>query len=168
MLPNDKWKREVIGEQWYLGNTIHYSIGQGYLLVTPMQVTQYMAAIAGGGVVYEPRLVGESDIPKDIGASPSTINIVREGLKMACEQELGTGYPFIYPKYPVEVGCKTGTSEYGVTKKDGSHDTHAWFTVFAPFNDPEVVVTVLIEGGGEGGSASAPIAKDYLDSYFGF
>jgi len=168
VVPTESWKKNVIGEDWYDGNTLHYAIGQGYLLVTPLQVALYTSAIANNGLIYPPRIVGESDIPKDIGAKPSTINVVKKGLKMACEAPLGTGYPFIYPKYPVTVGCKTGTSEFGEKNKQGKYQTHGWFTVFAPYDDPEIVVTVLIEAGGEGGSASAPVAKAYLDSYFGF
>jgi len=168
VVPTKSWKKKVIGENWYDGNTLHYAIGQGYLLVTPLQVATYTAAIANNGLIYPPKIVGESDIPKDIGAKPSTINVVKKGLKMACEAPLGTGYPFIYPKYPVAVGCKTGTSEFGEKNKQGNYQTHGWFTVFAPYDDPEIVVTVLIEAGGEGGSASAPVAKAYLDSYFGF
>ncbi|MDA1338264.1 MAG: penicillin-binding protein 2 [bacterium] len=168
VVPTEAWKKEVIGEDWYDGNTLHYSIGQGYLLSTPIQVAMYTTAIANNGLIFEPRLVGENDIPKDIGAKPTTIEIVKQGLKQACEAPNGTGYPFIYPKYQVTVGCKTGTSEFGEKNKLGKYQTHAWFTVFAPYDDPEIVVTVLIEAGGEGGTASAPVAKKYLDSYFGF
>ena len=168
VVPTTAWKKEVIGEDWYDGNTLHYAIGQGYLLSTPIQVAMYTTAIANKGLIFEPRLVGGNDIPKDIGAKPTTIEIVKQGLKQACEAPNGTGYPFIYPKYQVTVGCKTGTSEFGEKNKLGKYQTHGWFTVFAPYDDPEIVVTVLIEAGGEGGTASAPVAKQYLDSYFGF
>jgi len=168
VVPTESWKKKVIGEDWYDGNTLHYSIGQSYLLTTPLQVAMYTVAIANNGLIFEPRIVGENEIPKDIGAKPTTIEIVKKGLKMACEAPLGTGYPFIYPKYPITVGCKTGTSEFGEKNKLGKYQTHAWFTVFAPYDDPEIVVTVLIEAGGEGSTASAPVAKQYLDSYFNF
>lgn len=168
VVPTEAWKKEVINEDWYDGNTLHYAIGQGYLLTTPLQVAMYTSAIANNGLIFTPQIVGENQIPKDIGATPTTIENVKRGLKMACQAPLGTGYPFIYPKYQVEVGCKTGTSEFGEKNKLGKYQTHGWFTVFAPFDDPEIVVTVLIEAGGEGGTAGAPVAKKYLDSYFGF
>ncbi len=187
LIPTDFWKRETIGEKWYLGDTYNLSIGQGYLLTTPIQVAHSITPFANGGKMCplnvlrldakeNIQLVEDLDTKcEDIGLSEETITAVREGMKQACETG-GTGWPFFDFRVavdpdeatdsaqtrPVEIGCKTGTAEsHGV-------DTlpHAWFTVFAPYDDPEIVLAVLVEEGGEGSNVAAPIAKEILKTYF--
>ena len=77
VVPTPAWKKEVLGEDWYDGNTLHFAIGQGYLLTTPLQVAMYTSAIANNGLIFPPQIVGESDIPKDIGATPTTIATIK-------------------------------------------------------------------------------------------
>ena len=101
---------------------------------------------------------------QDIGLKNETISLIREGMKQACEPE-GTGWPlfnFKVGEKEIVTGCKTGTAEFG----DPEDKTHAWFTVFAPFKDPEIMITVLVEEGGEGSYVAAPIAKEILEEYF--
>lgn len=177
IVPSDFWKRAVIGSRWYLGDTYNLSIGQGYLLVTPLQLAVATASIANNGKICKPlilrpgyqgkppfwakEIIETYSIPncKDLNISKKTLKIVKEGMEKACERG-GTGYPFF--DFKVKVGCKTGTAES--ERKSGL--PHAWFTVFAPFEKPEIVLVVLVEESGQGSDVAAPIAKEILDYYF--
>lgn len=178
-IPSNEWKRKVIGDKWYLGDTYHLSIGQGYLLVTPLQVNVWTSVIANGGNLCTPKIAlnknvfmkNENENCKKVGISKKTIELIREGMKEACS-EGGTGWPLFNFEVPsprsktpnkVQIACKTGTAEFG----DPDNKTHAWFTSFAPFEKPEIVVTVLVEGGGEGSDVAAPIAKEIYKEWFG-
>ncbi len=129
--------------EWFLGDTYHMAIGQGDLLVTPMQVNNWTRAIANGG--------------KDLNLKKETVEIVKEGMKAACS-EGGTAYPL----FGMNVACKTGTAEFG----DPRNRTHAWLTAFAPVDNPIIAITVLVEGGGEGSDVAAPIVKKALEEWF--
>ena len=165
-VPDEAWKKKTKGEPWFLGDTYHLSIGQGDLLVTPLQMNNWTAAVANGGKVCQPYLTEvqsskfkvQNEQCRDLGLKKETIELITEGMKKACEPG-GTGWPFFNFKIPV--ACKTGTAEYG----DPKGQTHAWFTVFGPAEKPEIVVTVLVEGGGEGASVAAPIAKKILEEW---
>lgn len=166
LFPNDTWKKKTIGEGWFLGDTYHVGIGQGYLLTTPLQMNAWTLAIANGGTLYQPHLIkDEKPKIKDKNFLKSeTIGLIKEGMKEACASG-GTGWPLFNFKVKgkeLEVACKTGTAEFG----DPKGKTHAWFTVFAPVDDPQIVVTVLVEGGGEGSNVAAPIAKKILEEWF--
>jgi len=169
-IPTPEWKKKVVGESWYIGNTYNMSIGQGDLLVTPMQIANATAAIANGGTLYKPHFVkkvldGDGNAVKDFLAddfvssknifSREDIETVREGMRLTITG--GSAHSSFGDDFPLEVAGKTGTAQYGNEEK-----THAWFTSFAPYNNPELVVTVLVEGGGEGSRVSAPIASDIL------
>lgn len=179
-VPSDFWKRETIGDRWFLGDTYNLSIGQGYLLTTPIQINRAIAAFANDGKIckpqilkldaYENRLLLDSDKPEctSVGLSEENIEIIREGMRRACAP-LGTGWPFFEFKVngePMEVGCKTGTAESVSKTSDQTDLPHAWFTIFAPYENPEIVLTVMVENGGEGSNVAAPIAKEYLLKYF--
>ncbi|PJC28528.1 hypothetical protein CO053_04265 [Candidatus Shapirobacteria bacterium CG_4_9_14_0_2_um_filter_40_11] len=167
-----EWKQEIRGESWFLGNTYHLAIGQGDLDLTPLGVNQMTSVIASGGKMCIPRIlrVGAENTPYkedcfDLGINKENIEIVKKGMIGACSAG-GTGWPFFdfqIPGLPAgrQVACKTGTAETG----DGK-TTHAWFTVFAPIDNPEIVLTVLVEKGGEGSYVAAPIAKEILKEYF--
>lgn len=170
LIPSDFWKREKVGEKWYLGDTYNLSIGQGYMLVTPIQLALSIAVFAQDGKYCLPQILKVSDVIKphceDLGLEKETLETVREGMKKACETG-GTGWPFfnfepVTKGEKVEVGCKTGTAQSHL--KSGI--PHAWFTIFAPFDEPEIVLTVLVEEGGEGSNIAAPIAKEILTTYF--
>lgn len=196
IMPDTKWKRSHKNEDWFLGDTYHVAIGQGDLLTTPIQVNTWTNVVANGGYICRPHLVHEdkakstsrSTYCKNLGLKVETLGLVREGLKEACATG-GTGWPlfdfsvsnpqlkadgvdfFDSPsstqsgqrKISIPTACKTGTAEYG----DPQNKTHAWFTVFAPVNHPTISITVLVEGGGEGSSVAAPIAKKMLEAWFG-
>ncbi|MBI4225888.1 hypothetical protein HY612_02135 [Candidatus Roizmanbacteria bacterium] len=166
LVPSPFWKDETLKESWYLGDTYNFSIGQGYLLVTPLQVTMATAAFANGGYLCKPQLlkVETGHAPslqqcKKLPISQKTLDLVREGMKEACSPG-GTGWPLF--DFKPQVGCKTGTAE------SQSKDTlpHAWFTVFAPYDNPEIALTVLVEESGQGSDIAAPIAKEILKTYF--
>ncbi len=170
-LPTRKWKEEVKGEPWYIGDTYHLSIGQGDILVTPLQVTTYIAAIANGGTLYRPHLLKtiitdnsshkkfkspDYILTKNI-ASKKNIDIVRQGLRSAVLK----GSARSLQSLPVTAAGKTGTAQVG-----GHQNYHAWFTGFAPYKSPKIVLTILIENGGEGSSVSVPVFKDVINWYF--
>lgn len=160
MVPSPFWKEEILKDRWYLGDTYNLSIGQGYVLVTPFQVAQATSVFANGGFLCKPHLL-KNDIGdcRSLGISSETLALVREGMKQACSPG-GTGWPLF--EFKPQTACKTGTAEApGKTKV-----AHAWITVFAPFENPEIVVTVLVEEGGQGSDVAGPIAKELLKTYF--
>ncbi|MDD4332912.1 MAG: penicillin-binding protein 2 [Patescibacteria group bacterium] len=169
-LPSKEWKEETKGERWYIGDTYHLSIGQGDLLATPLQIANYTSVFANGGKLYRPHLVkqilnGKDEIIQNIDISPvrenfieeKNIEIVKEGMR----QTVTSGSAQSLQSVPVAVAGKTGTAQWSSTKPN-----HAWFTGFAPYDNPQVAITVLVEEGIEGSSVSVPIAKDILTWYF--
>lgn len=165
VVPDKKW-REKNAPDWYLGDTFHLAIGQGKLLVTPLQMNVWTNVISSGGKLCRPHVAGPSEC-NNLGISEKTISLVRKGLVEACSSG-GTAYPLFDFKDPkdksktIKIACKTGTAEFG----DPENHTHAWLTAFAPADNPEVSVTVLVEKGGEGSDVAAPIVKKILESYF--
>ncbi|MEK7595310.1 MAG: penicillin-binding protein 2 [Patescibacteria group bacterium] len=175
-VPDSSWKRSVKNEDWYLGDTYISSIGQGYILATPLQVNLMTAFFASRGKLYKPRIVsriedGESFLPEllyEYKGNFEYIDTIREGMKMAVTAG-GTAYPlFDFEKRKgVVLGGKTGTAEFGnPVEFGGVGKTHAWFSVFGPFENANIVLTVLLEGGGSGSTDAAPVAKEILDEWF--
>ena len=169
-VPTVQWKQQTKNQPWYIGDTYHFSIGQGDVLVTPLQVINYTAAVANGGTLYEPHLVSkilnsnnqviEAIQPKVLNANfidPANIEIVREGMR----QTITAGSAQSLQKVPVAVAGKTGTAQWSTTK-----GPHAWFIGFAPYDKPQVAIMVLVQEGVEGSTISAPIARDILSWYF--
>lgn len=161
LIPSPDWKLKVKGERWFLGNTYHFSIGQGDLALTPIGIHRANLVITSNGKLCSLKIVGETKCV-DLKLKPENIRLVREGMRKTCTAG-GTGYTFF--NFLPQVACKTGTAE---TNDDGK--THAWFTVFAPINPPaggpEIMLTVMIEGGGEGSKIAGPIARKIMDEYF--
>ena len=158
---------------WYLGDTYHLAIGQGDMLVTPLHVHTWTQTIAKGGTICTPSFL-KHDVSSDISSyqpvkAPScetlaiddaTIDIVSRGLESVCATG-GTAWPLF--DFPVHLACKTGTAEFGHPE----HKTHAWLTAYGPADNPEIVVTALLEEGGEGSSATGPIVKAVMSEWFG-
>jgi penicillin-binding protein 2 len=171
-VPNPTWKKKAKNEAWYIGDTYNLAIGQGDFLVTPLQLARATAAIANGGTLYTPHLVktilrptGEitKDMEKELAkqeriADPAALAVVREGMR----QTAVSGSARSFAHLGVEVAAKTGTAQFDVSKEK----THSWFTSFAPYQNPEIAVTVIVEGGGEGFSVAAPVAKNIIEQYF--
>jgi len=169
-LPSTAWKEKTKGEKWYIGDTYHLSIGQGDLTVTPVQVADYTAVFANGGKLFRPHLVRAILSNEDKVATPveiipvrtdfisqENINLVRQGMR----ETVVSGSARSLSSVPVEVAGKTGTAQWS-----SKAPTHAWFTGFAPYDQPQVVITILIEEGGEGSTIAVPIAREFLTWYF--
>ena len=175
LIPDEAWKRAIKDEPWYIGDTYHMSIGQGDVLTTPLQIANYTAAVANGGTLYKPQVVDKivdsggnvvRDIDKEILAQnfidPKNMEWVQKGML----ENVLTGSGRALSTLPVQAAGKTGTAQFAVS---GSKTlaTHAWYTVYAPYENPEIVMAIMLESGGEGHDASVPIAKDVLGWYFG-
>ncbi len=159
---------------WYLGDTFITAIGQGDVLSTPLQVNNATTYFANGGYLIKPKIVksidGVGDLPNVILAqslvNPNNYELVREGMK-AVAAPGGTAYPlFDFPQKHngIELAAKTGTSEFKDAK--GEDKTHAWLTVFGPYKDTSIVLTVFLEGGGAGSDDASPIARQLMDIWF--
>jgi penicillin-binding protein 2 len=166
-VPTKEWKKDTIGENWYLGDTYHYGIGQGFLLTTPLQVNVWTQAIVNGGTIYQPHLLKNSKfkIQNSKFLSDETVSLIKEGMVEACSAG-GVAWPlfdFKTKNGKVSIACKTGTAQHGGEEAM----PHAWITLFAPAENPEIIVTVLSEESGEGSNIAAPIAKKILEEWFG-
>ncbi len=165
-IPTREWKEEEMGERWYVGDTYNLSIGQGQLLVTPLQAAVWTAAIANGGQIIQPHLgdklvdaLSKTEIvlPHAVRnqgfISSATAATVKRGMRQ-CVIDGSCG---LLASLPFAAAGKTGTAQWSQ-----SRDNHAWFTAFAPYDEPRVVITVLVEEGKEGAAAAMPIARDWL------
>ena len=157
LVPSPDWKLKVKGEPWFLGNTYHMAIGQGDLAVTPLEINQAISTIASGGKFCQPKIVGKPSC-LNLSLKKENLTVVKEGMVDVCRPG-GTGFTFFDFGNPV--ACKTGTAE---TNQDGK--THAWFVAFSPTDFPEIVLTVLVERGGEGSKVAGPIARKILDYWY--
>ncbi|MBI2042611.1 MAG: hypothetical protein HYT21_02625 [Candidatus Nealsonbacteria bacterium] len=163
-------------DEWTTGDTYHLSIGQGPFSITPIQVASAYVAIANGGKIYRPKVVKEvinsdkeaiekiePEIIKNLPTSASNLEIIRQGMKQAVTSPDGSSYSLNY--LPVVAAAKTGTSQTGK-----ANVYHNWVTVFAPYDDPQIVLTVLVENvqGTPRGIPAAvlPVAREALDWYF--
>lgn len=169
LVADSAWKKINFGEQWYPGDTANMSIGQGYLEVSPIQMASLISMIANGGVIYEPLIVkkiidGQGNVIKTFlpkvmvkpKISPETLSIVRRGLREAVLS--GTSQVLKFKR--LSVAGKTGTAQ------NPQGEDHAWFICYAPEEDPIIALAVLVEHGGHGASAAAPLARQILNGIF--
>jgi penicillin-binding protein 2 len=185
-MPDRQWKMKRYKQPWYMGETVIASIGQGYDLVTPLQLARYTGLMATSKIAT-PRIAKEVDgkiIEPEmhpIDFDPYYISEIRKGMYDVCNIPGGTAYRTM-SKMPIVVAGKTGTSQVTsipqstkVRLKEEQlayfHRSHAWITTYAPFDDPKYIVTVLVEHGGHGGSTAGPMAADiykwlYKKGYF--
>ncbi|MCD4760793.1 penicillin-binding protein 2, partial [bacterium] len=166
-LPSKAWKEETFGERWYLGDTYNLSIGQGYLLATPLQAAVLMSYFANDGVVYQPHFIKEIKIGEQTELyqpelaltnviSSDNLNIIRKGLRMTITD--GTAQSL--QSVPVKIAGKTGTAQFNRNKTP-----HSWMTAFGPYDDAKVVMAVLVEEGGDTGVAVVVVRK-FMEWYF--
>jgi len=169
LVPDEKWKQEVKKEGWYTGDTYHLSIGQGDLLATPLQLAVATASLVNGGRIIVPHLVD-----KIIDSDKNVINQIEakalnqgfidgrnlETIKQGMRETVISGSAKLLGDLPVAMGAKTGTAQVN------GQDSNAWVTVFAPYDDPQIVLVVLVEDAGEGSQIAVPIAKEVLNWYF--
>jgi penicillin-binding protein 2 len=177
LVPDDHWKRVNYGEHWVTGDTYNAVIGQGYVLVTPMQLLNATVAIANGGTLYRPQILYQiidtegttvqgfaPDVIRKVPVSAQNLELVREGMRAAVTR--GTAHRVNLAE--IAVAGKTGTAEYpGPRDEEGNLPTHAWFTAFAPYEEPEIALIVFVSGGHEGAKIAVPIAAKILRVYFG-
>ncbi|MDP3768663.1 MAG: penicillin-binding transpeptidase domain-containing protein, partial [Dehalococcoidia bacterium] len=175
LVPDPEWKEENIGEPWTLGDTYNFGIGQGYLTMTPLQLVRVISAIANGGDLLVPHVVREivdeegniiqqveREVADHVDISDKNLSIMREALRQAAVY----GPARAGASSTVTIAAKTGTAEFGEQLPDGTYETsHAWYTAYAPFDDPEIAVVVFLEKG-IGATHAGPVARDIFDYYF--
>lgn len=162
LVPDNAWKQENIGYEWFVGDTINMSIGQGFLQTTPLQVAVMFAVPANGGYLVTPHLLQENrsveDWRRPIGLQESTIKVLQDGLRQVISG--GTAQSLNIPDIP-SISGKTGTAEAP------PYENHAWFGGYAPTDNPEILVVAFAEhSGGGGGSIAAPMVKQVLEKYY--
>jgi len=188
LVPGPLWKRRYIGKSWYLGDTVITAIGQGYTLLSPLQVTRMMSVVANGGKLLRPRLlrrvwdpdgtlvddfIPSVEIPTVV--SPEVCRLVNRALVGVTRNVRGTAFG-AFRSMDVKVAGKTGTAQVISRRKKAEfvklqgevpwkYMDHAWFTAFAPADNPKIAVTVLVEHGGSGSVAAAPICGKIIDYY---
>ena len=170
LIPNTRWKQETKKSAWFLGETFINSIGQGYVSTTPIQMAVMMNAVSNGGNVYRPSILKTSEpvLIRKAAVRPETLETVKEALKGVVNEPGGTGAAA--RSNTVVIGGKTGTAQVVGLKKDSKYlaenlRDHAWFVAFAPVDKPQIALSVIVEHGGHGGSAAAPIAKKAIEAY---
>src|SRR3989338_4589779 len=165
LIPTPEWKEKTKGERWFLGNTYHMSIGQGDVAATPLQISSMTSVVANGGNLCVPRVwVGDGGGKcKNLGIKDSTLEVVKEGMLGACSPGGTAG---VFFNFKPQTSCKTGTAQ------TISEKTHAWFTSYAPAEVVEegaqsaIVVTAIVEDGGEGSVVAAPVVKKVYQEWF--
>ncbi len=184
LVPTMAWKERRFGEPWVEGETVSLGIGQGFNLWTPIQLANVYAAIASGGIRYRPFVVKrvedsqgnliekrESVSLGEIAISNESLELVRAALRDVVQAPHGTGYVMRNLPAGVVAAGKTGTAQVVALAEDPpaddedipeAHRDHAWFVTYAPVEDPRIVVAVMVEHGGHGGSVAAPIARDVV------
>ena len=204
VVPNTKWKLNQIGKNWYLGETLHAGIGQGYFLSTPLQLCLMTAQLANGGFKIKPRLVVDENSqannlqkylefreknPNDqdsidlqvfnfnlepLFRNQENINFVKDAMFAASNEAGGTSYGSRHRDEKFMFAGKTGSSQikrFTAAQREAEvkqaeitykERDHAWFVAFAPVNDPKYAISVLVEHGGSGSSAAAPVAKKVI------
>lgn len=185
LIPDREWKKKRFGTAWYNGETVISSIGQGYVLTTPLQLATMTATVANGGTVWKPQVVKrieslqgellwtpEPEKVLESKWSAANLRAIRHALEAVVNEPGGTAYRSHIPE--VRYAGKTGTSQVvgrrGAKEADTSryeHRDHALFVAYAPAVAPEIAVAVIVEHGGHGGSAAAPVAKAMFEAYFG-
>jgi len=180
LVPTAKWKRLNYSERWVTGDTYNMSIGQGYVLATPLQMVNATAAVANGGTLYQPQILYHvlddtghvvqnftPQVIRQLPIDPLHLATVAEGMEAA----VAWGSARLAYLEAVRVAGKTGTAEFfdpNIPPDDeGNLPTHAWFTAFAPVEEPEIALVVFLYNGGEGSETAVPIAAEILRYYFG-
>lgn len=162
-VPTPEEKEKIYKEPWYLGDTVTMAIGQGLVLVTPLEGAVMVASIANGGYRVKPHLLASLSNtpmtkPEPTGIKPETLKVIREGLIGVVAN--GTASQVLNDGSLPLTGGKTGTSEVV------GQPSHSWYVAFGPADKPEIAIAVVVENGGFGATAAAPIAKEVFKAYF--
>ncbi|MBN2332938.1 MAG: penicillin-binding protein 2 [Deltaproteobacteria bacterium] len=185
-IPTSSWKLEHFHDQWYRGETLSVAIGQGYILTTPLQMAAAYVPFANSGTYYQPRLVAEISNPQTQGKhstdqesyrlpiAQNHFELIREALWKVVNEKHGTAYNQRITAAGLEMAGKTGTAQVVAQTLEEVEEggevpwqyrDHAWFVAFAPYRNPKIVISVLVEHGGHGGSTAAPIAQQAIIHY---
>ncbi len=172
IIPDENWKFKTFGESWYIGDSYHAAIGQGHVTTTPLQMASITATIANGGTFYRPKVVreivsartknvnkNEPELVEEGVISLANMKIVQEGMRQTVTSGSGSGR--LLDSLEVETAGKTGTAQFGTEDK-----LHSWYVSFGPYENPEIAMVVLIEGGGEGNEWAVPATKEIYRWYF--
>jgi penicillin-binding protein 2 len=176
LVPDYEWKVNNVGEPWWVGDSVNLSIGQGYLLVTPLQVARMMAAVANGGTLLRPYIIDhigssangepvdtwEPEVVGTIPVSPGHLAAIQQALLGVTTMEIGTA-PHRFAGLTIPVAGKTGTAESGGPESL----PHSWFGAYAPANAPEIAIVVIVEQIGEGSTYAAPMVRQVVEAYYG-
>ncbi len=187
LIPTKEWKKRRTGVAWQGGETLSVAIGQGFDLATPLQMLVLTSAVANGGKIYQPLILksvyspegsvileSKKQLTGKLPVSKKTLEIIKEGLWNVVNNKKGTAW--IAHVEGLDISGKTGTAQVvGRSKEHGLSEeklsqrlkSHAWFVAYAPSVDPKIAVSVIVEHGGHGSSAAAPIAKEVIKTYFG-
>ncbi|MCX7966805.1 MAG: penicillin-binding protein 2 [Syntrophorhabdaceae bacterium] len=176
LIPSSEWKQRVYKTPWYEGETLSVAIGQGAVWLTPIQLVQLASFVANEGVNYRPQIVKKIVSPEgkvvktfepvinaSINLKKDTVRIVKEGMRGVVNEGSGTAYGSRIQH--VSMSGKTGTAQ-SVGEKGKNLGDHAWFIAYAPSEEPSIAVSVLVEYGGHGSSAAAPVAKAVAETLF--
>ncbi len=181
LIPTPSWKKERTGETWFQGDSFINAIGQGFVLVSPIQAAQAIAAVANGGILYKPQIlkrtrnretgrerVYASQEKRRVSLDPAALEAVRKALLGVTSEDGGTAHGAATPL--ASVAGKTGTAQVIAQKVPGrklseSTEDHAWFVGYAPADKPRIAVAVIVEHGGHGGAAAAPVARKVIEEY---
>jgi penicillin-binding protein 2 len=187
LIPSTKWKetyfKNPADKKWYPGETLPVAIGQGAVSTTPLQVARALSSVVNGGKLIKPRVIkkvvaedgrvleensAEPDIIRVLDIEPSILNEMKKAMVGVVEDKRGTGHHAALPEESkIVVGGKTGTAQVASRDSGEKLEDHAWFAGFGPANDPQIVVVALVENGGHGGVAAAPVARQIFMQYFG-
>ena len=176
LVPSTEWKQKTYGQPWYEGETVSVSIGQGAVWLTPIQLAQLSAFVANEGVTFKPQIVNrivslegktiktfEPVMNTNVKLKKEVFRIVKEGMQGVVNEPSGTAYGSRLPN--ISICGKTGTAQ-SVGEKGKNLGDHAWFIAFAPAAEPSISMSILIEYGGHGSSAAAPVAKLITETFF--
>jgi penicillin-binding protein 2 len=175
-VPTPEWKKKFSGESWFTGDTYNVSVGQGDILVSPLQMAVATAAVANKGTLYTPYFVSkiqdsngktvhktEPKVIRKNFVSEKNLELVRQAMRQTVSNPKGTACCFIERDVPVAVAGKTGSAE---TDPNNNVLPHSWFSAFAPYEDPSIVTVVLLEKAGEGSQYATPATRETLQWYF--
>ncbi len=186
LVPTPAWKLRRFSEPWVEGETLSVGIGQGFNLLTPIQLARLYAAVGNGGTLWQPHVVREIRSAEgepvevrepvatgELPVSEATLALVQRALRGVVHEAHGTGYVMRGLPGGVEAAGKTGTAQVVamgevIPEEDElpiQHRDHAWFATYAPATDPRIAVAVIVEHGGHGGSAAAPVARKVVEAF---
>jgi penicillin-binding protein 2 len=171
LVPDPAWKLAEKGESWFPGDSVNLAIGQGYLLTTPLQIANLVAAVGNRGTLYRPQFIRRITAPNGpeqvsrpealvrLPVAPEHLEVIRTAMEGVVSGAQGTARP-AFEGVTFTAAGKTGTAESGET------EPHAWFAGYAPADSPQIAIAVVVEHAGEGSKEAAPLFRQVVEAYF--